>query len=128
MSVSKYISIQFSSVLCWGVLSGGVADLRGSGSERSCVSSGPSPASSGEGGLFHACSVTMLSPGVPLRPVQSHPQSMCRYLPGPGFPAPTFYSACQSGQEVHTEGPSYVMSFNHPINYRLTMPHLCHLL
>lgn len=73
MSVSKYISIQFSSVLCWGVLSGGVADLRGSGSERSCVSSGPSPASSGEGGLFHACSVTMLSPGVPLRPVQSHP-------------------------------------------------------
>lgn len=71
----------------------------------------------------------MFSPGACQRPVKAAFQSMCGYLPSPGLPVPSFYfyAGCR-GQEVHIEGPRYVMSSNCPINYRSPVPHLCHLI
>lgn len=89
MSVSKYISTRFSSVLS-GESYLGRCRLMGCW-EWEVLWSAPVPSFLGEGHLFHVCSAMMLSSGAPLGPVQSHPQSMCCYLPSPGFPAPSFY-------------------------------------
>ena len=74
MSVSKYISIRFSSVLCRGVRSGGLQTSGAVGVGGPVVSS--SPQLPREGLLFHVCCAVKLSPGAPLRPAQSHPQSV----------------------------------------------------
>ena len=66
MSVSKYISIRFSSVLCWGVRSGGLQTSGAVGVGGPVVSS--SPQLPWEGLLFHVCCAVKLSPGAPLRP------------------------------------------------------------
>lgn len=61
MSVSKYISIRFSSVLCWGVRSGGLQTSGAVGVGGPVVSS--SPQLPWEGLLFHVCCAVKLSPG-----------------------------------------------------------------
>lgn len=127
MNVSK---IYLHSVLIcpvWGSPVLGVPDMRGNGNGRPC------------GQLQAPASCLRLWVGFPLpsllccdalpwglsEPLSNPCVATC---PSPGLPAPSFYfcAGC-SGQEVHTEGPRYVVSSNRPINYRSPVPHLCHL-
>lgn len=91
MSVSKYISIRFSSVLCWGVLSGGVADLWGSGSGRSCGQLRSVPCF-----LWGGCFPCLLCyDALPWGLFETRTKPFPNPCVATGFPAPTFYfSAC----------------------------------
>lgn len=100
MSVSKYISIRFSPV-CVGESCLGSGRLLG---QRAALWPAPVPGFLGEG-LLRVCCAVLLSSGAPLRPVQSHSQSMGRHLPSPGFPPPSFYICARVGRRFTRRGP-----------------------
>lgn len=83
MSVSKYISIRFSSV-CVGESCLGSGRLLG---QWAALWPAPVPGFLREG-LLRVCSAVLLSSGAPLRPVQSHSQSMGRHCPAPASRLP----------------------------------------